>query len=611
MQGGAQVSLFSRHGTAAWFCTFDGASETRTALKKKGDVFSALVPGVKAGDHYGFRVAGPWEPTDGHLFDESKLLADPFATRFSAPFAYDARLSQPRADTAALVPKAIVEAALPDVPQRKPKPPRFIYELGVKSFTKLHPEVPDAQRGTVAALAHPAIIAHLKHIGVDTVELMPLHVWMDERHLQPLGLTNAWGYNSVQFFALDPRLCPGGWAELRGAVAALHAAGLQVLLDVVFNHSGESDVHGPALSFRGLDNAVYYAQDNGVLHNDAGTGNTLALNNPPVTAMVLAALRHAVMKAGIDGFRFDLATALGRMGDEGFRADAPLIEAITNDPILGARILIAEPWDVGPGGYRLGNFPSGWLEWNDQFRDGVRRFWRGDYWSANQLATRLCGSSDVFATRKPSASVNFLAAHDGFTLRDLTLFAEKRNHDNGEGNRDGNNAEVTCPASNVQALLATLFLSRGTMMLTAGDEFGRTQNGNNNAYCQDNETTWLDWSRRDQKLIDYVSNLNALRARLESFLEDQFVTADEAEWFGPAGGAMPWNARENFVLGLLLTNAAEARLALMFNAGDDAAPLPLKAGPGKNWQRIFASSDGQGCPPHSVAVFELKSARKK
>ena len=664
MQGGAQVSLFSRRGTKAWFCSFVGGKETRTALKKEGDVFSGLVKGIKAGDFYGFRVAGPWAPEKGHRFDASKLLVDPYATCISGPFTYDPDLSQRGLDTALigqqeltlppsgegapqgrmrvlsqtlleavalaerpssplrapspngrrvndksaplLVPRCIVEEALPDLPLRTTKPPRFIYELGVKSFTKLHPDVPEGMRGTVAAIAHPAIIDHLKKIGVDTIELMPIHAWIDERHLQALGLTNAWGYNSVQFFALDPRICPGGWAELRDTIAALHEHGIQVVLDVVFNHSGEGDQFGPTVSFRGLDNATYYAQTNGELHNDAGTGNTLALNNPPVMQMVLASLRHAVLKAGVDGFRFDLATALGRM-DDGFHADAPLIKAITDDPILGSRILIAEPWDVGPGGYRLGNFPAGWLEWNDQYRDGLRRFWRGDYWSANNLATQLCGSSDIFATRNPSASVNFIAAHDGFTLRDLTRYAEKQNHINGENDRDGNGSEVSWPSGNARALLATLFLSRGTMMLTAGDEFGRTQYGNNNAYAQDNEITWLNWAKKDEKLITFVCNINALRQQLESFLEDRFITSKEATWFGADGGTMPWNRNENFLLGFKLVSANGEKIALMFNASDDEAPLPLKPEKGKSWQRIFTSDEGHGCPAHGVAVFQLRA----
>ena len=473
MKGGAEVALFSRNGTAAWMCTFAGEVEKRTELKKSGDVFFGFVRGMKAGDMYGFRLSGPWTPENNHRFDQNKLLVDPYATRISCAFKYAAPLSELGVNTAALVPKCIAEVELPDVPLRKIKPPRLIYELGVKSFTKLHPEIPMEQRGTVAALAHPAIIAHFRKIGVDTLELMPIHCWIDERHLQDLGLTNAWGYNSVQFMALDPRVAPGGWAELRDTVSVLHQNGIQVIMDVVYNHSGESDQLGPTISFRGLDGATYYAHTDGKLHNDAGCGNTLDLNNPPVTEMVLDSLRHAVLKCGVDGFRFDLATVLGRTED-GFQAGAPLVKRITDDAVLGSRILIAEPWDVGPGGYRLGNFPPQWLEWNDQYRDTVRRFWRGDLWSANQMATRLCGSSDIFVGRKPSNSVNFIAAHDGFTLRDLTLYAAKLNCANGESNRDGNSAEITWPSGNVEALLATLFLSRGTMMMTAGDEFGRT-----------------------------------------------------------------------------------------------------------------------------------------
>ena len=575
-------------------------------LTRTGDVFSGFVKGIKAGDTYGFRVAGPWAPTEGHRFDESKLLIDPYASQLSAPFAYTPELSTRGTDTAKVLPKCVVQPELPDVPLREITKPRFIYELGVKSFTKLHPEIPVAQRGTVAALAHPAIIAHLKKIGADTVELMPIHAWIDERHLGPLGLTNAWGYNDVQFFALDPRLVPGGWVELRNTIAALHQNGIQLIMDVVFNHSGEGDQFGPTLSFRGLDNATYYAMSAGELHNDAGTGNTLALNNPPVTEMVLDALRHAVLKAGVDGFRFDLATVLGREEDGGFHADAPLIKAITQDPVLGSRILIAEPWDVGPGGYRLGNFPSQWLEWNDQYRDGVRRFWRGDFWSANQLATRLCGSSDVFAGRKPSSSVNFVAAHDGFTMLDLTRFASKMNVVNGEANRDGNSDEVTWPSGDVPAMLATLFFSRGTMMLTAGDEFGRSQDGNNNAYCQDNAITWLDWPKADADLINFVSRINDVRAKYESFFEDQFVGAKDAFWFDAQGKPLEWQRKENRFLGLLLKRNKQG-LAIMLNSDEQEAAPQLPATKKQIWEKIFASAEGANCPPQALAIYHLKS----
>ena len=605
MDGGAEVALFSHHGTAAWICTFVGSTETRHALIKSGDIFSGFVKGMKVGDSYGFRVGGPWSPDEGHRFDESKLLIDPYATRISAPWAYTPALSSRGVDTANLVPKSVLEAPLTDLPLHKTTTPRLIYELGVKSFTKLHPEIPAAQRGTVAALAHPTIIAHLKKLGVDTIELMPIHAWIDERHLGPLGLTNAWGYNDVQFMALDPRLAPGGWAELRDTVFVLHQNGIQVIMDVVFNHSGESDQFGPTISFRGLDNATYYAHNKGELHNDTGCGNTLDLNNPPVTEMVLASLRHAVLKCGVDGFRFDLATVLGRMED-GFHADAPLIRAISEDPVLSSRILIAEPWDVGPGGYRLGNFPAQWLEWNDQYRDSVRRFWRGDFWSANKMATRLCGSSDIFVGRKPSNSVNFIAAHDGFTLRDLTLYASKLNSANGEDNRDGNSAEVTWPSGNVEALLATLFLSRGTMMMTAGDEFGRTQSGNNNAYSQDNEITWLSWQNANQKLIDYVSKINGLRGQYESLFQDQFIGANEALWFDETGKPLDWQRPENRFLGLMLKRGNES-LVILLNASAQEISLALPEMKSTSWKLIFASSEGANCPPFSVCLYGGKS----
>ncbi len=604
-KGGADVALFSRFGAQAWICVFEAGVETRHELAKTGDVFSGFVSAMKAGDAYGFRVAGPWSPELGHRFDESKLLMDPYATVISAPWVYTPALGMRGTDTANLVPKAIVETALTDLSLRNVTQPRLIYELGVKSFTKLHPEIPEGQRGTLAALAHPAVIAHLQKLGVDTIELMPIHAWIDERHLQLLGLSNAWGYNDVQFMALDPRLAPGGWAELRDTIAVLHQNCIQVVLDVVFNHSGESDQFGPTISFRGLDNATYYAQSNGELHNDAGCGNTLDLNNPPVTEMVVSALRHATLKCGVDGFRFDLATVLGRMDGE-FRADAPLIKAIANDPVLGTRILIAEPWDVGPGGYRLGNFPPAWLEWNDQFRDGVRRFWRGDAWSANQLATRLCGSSDIFVARKPSNSVNFVAAHDGFTLRDLTIFSAKQNLANGEGNRDGNGGEITWPGGKIEALLATLFLSRGTMMITAGDEFGRTQNGNNNAYAQDNAITWLDWQNADQKLIDYVSKISQLRGEHQAFFEDEFVGANEALWFDERGQPIDWQRPKNQFLGLLLQRGPEA-LAIAFNASTQAVLPALPGAESKRWKLIFASTEGPNCPPFSVCVYAAES----
>lgn len=427
-----------------------------------------------------------------------------------------------------------------------------MYEVNVRGFTMLHPDVPQALRGTVAALAHPAIVAHLRRLKVSAVELMPVTAWIDERHLPPLGLRNAWGYNPVAMMALDPGLCPRGVAELRETVAALHRAGIGVILDLVFNHTGESDVEGGVLSLRGLDNAAYAHAADGTLINDAGCGNTLDFANPAVRALTLASLRHFVRHCGVDGFRFDLAPVLAR--GPGFSPQAPIFADVAADPDLADRVLIAEPWDIGPGGYQLGQFPDHWLEWNDRFRDDVRRFWRGDG-GIGALATRLAGSSDIFGG--DCRSVNFLAAHDGFTLADAVAYSGRHNHANGEDNRDGHgenfswNGGVEGPTSdpailarrhrNLRALLSTLFASTGTIMLTAGDEFGRSQGGNNNAYCQDNAISWVDWAGRDRQLEQFVFGLaEARHAR-----GDAAQTFPEpGMWRDPEGGEMTseaWN----------------------------------------------------------------------
>jgi glycogen operon protein len=505
-------------------CLFDGDAEQPAPMAREGDRWTVTVPGVGAGQRYGYRAAGVHAPDAGFWFDPAKLLVDPYAVELDRRFAYDPGLSTYGFDTAALVPRAIVPApsgaGLPPPPSFEPG--GLIYELNVRSFTMRHPEVPAGQRGTIAALAHPAVVAHLVKLGVAAVELMPIVAWIDERHLPPLGLANAWGYNPVAFMALDPRLCPGGVAELRATIATLRAAGIGVLLDLVFNHTGESDRGGPTLSLRGLDPASYARARDGSLVNDAGTGNTLDFGQAHVRDLALATMRHFAM-LGVDGFRFDLAPVMAR--SPGFDPAAPIFAAIAADPVLSSRVMIAEPWDIGPGGYQLGRFPAGWLEWNDRFRDDVRRFWRGDG-DAGTLATRIAGSSDVFAG-EATRSVNFVAAHDGFTLADTVSFSGRHNHANGEDNRDGHGGEVCWnngaegpsddPAiraardHDARALLATLFAARGTPMLTAGDEFGRSQRGNNNAYAQDNETTWLDWANRDTALEDYVARLSHFR----------------------------------------------------------------------------------------------------
>jgi glycogen debranching enzyme GlgX len=596
-----------------FFSVFDESGEEelyRFGLPHRlGDVHYGFVAGIASGTRYGLRVAGPWDEALGHRFDVEKLLVDPYATAIDRPYHHEPELTLRGVDTAALVPKSIVVEPAERVPLLPARWPRFIYELQVRAFSKLHPGVATSRQGTVAALAEPVVIDHLVKLGVDTVELMPLAAWIDERHLPPLGLANAWGYNPVSFMAPDPRLAPGGLAEIRQAVSALHGAGIRVLLDVVLNHTGESDTGGATLSLRGLDNALYYRHSEGRLVNDTGCGNTLALDRAPVMQLAMDAMRSWVLRTGIDGFRFDLATVMGRAGEE-FSTDAPLLAAIEQDPLLSGLTMIAEPWDVGPGGYQLGQFPPRWGEWNDHFRDDVRHFWRGDAGSAARIATRLAGSSDIFAPhRSPTRSINFVAAHDGFTLADVVTYATKHNEANGEGNRDGNGNEVTWSDGNVRALLASLLLARGTPMLTAGDEFGRTQRGNNNAYAQDNATTWLDWQKADTGLVDFVRGLTKLRRSLPLLTVDKFLTGvagtdglPDAQWFGADGEAMAWDDQASRILGLVLADDGQ-RIMIWLNGGaDDFRPV-LRARDGRRWVRAFCSAEGADVPSRAIALY--------
>ena len=555
--GLTRFAVRSPKAGAVWLCLFDGDSEHRLPMVRVGDDWVIELPRDLSGQHYGYRADGEWAPERGLWFDPAKLLVDPYALELDRPFIQSPSLAVHGHDTADLIPHAIVTRALPEVPREPPYFTRggLVYELNVRGFTMLHPDIPPQQRGTLAALAHPAVIAHLRKIGVSAVELMPVVAWIDERHLPPLGLSNAWGYNPVSMMALDPRLAPGGVAELRETVAALHHAGIGVILDLVFNHSGESDVHGGTLSLRGLDNGAYAHAPNGTLINDTGCGNTLDFANPAVRRLTLDSLRHFVRHCGVDGFRFDLAPIMAR--GAGFAPKAPIFAEIAADPWLADRILIAEPWDIGPGGYQLGQFPENWLEWNDRYRDDLRRFWRGDA-GVGELATRLAGSSDVFGAT--TRSVNFLAAHDGFTLADTVAYEHKHNHANGEDNRDGhgenlswNNgvegpsddpAVLSSRAADIRALQATLLCSTGTVMITAGDEFGRTQHGNNNAYAQDNPLSWIDWEGRDRALEDHFAVLAHARAAHDEWFA-QFPASGEwerldgqpmtvADWENPA-----------------------------------------------------------------------------
>lgn len=586
---GTLFAVRARDAEFVELCFFKESQETRVPLQHDGDVFRTFVANVGPGLRYGYRASGPWSPERGFFFDPSKLLVDPYALTLDDRFKFDSRLAERSVDTADLVPKAIVTAQLLPVSPRPPvfRPGGLIYELNVRSFTRLHFEIPPHLRGTIGALGHPAIISHLRKLHVNAIELMPVVAWIDERHLEPLGLRNAWGYNPVVPMALDPGLAPGGIKELRDTVETLRDAGIGVILDLVLNHTGESDLLGPILSLRGLDNRCYARDPDGALVNDTGTGNTLMASDPAVRDLIVGTLRHFAGNCGVDGFRFDLAPVLAR--ESGFNSHAAIFEAIRQDPLLTDRVLIAEPWDVGPGGYQLGKFPSTWLEWNDRYRDDVRRFWRGDAGMAGRLATRIAGSSDVFEGDK-TRTVNFIASHDGFALADLVAYEHRHNEANGEANRDGqeenyswnNGIEGPSADPNVlarrqedaRALLATLFASRGTIMLTAGDEFGRSQNGNNNAYAQDNATTWLDWSNRNLALENFVAQCAAFRAASPQLQAPEFLK--NADWRDLDGQTMTpekWNAPDCPGFELRLHAEDGDTIALRFDRGHRLASL--------------------------------------
>lgn len=585
-------------------------------MQRVGDWFRLEVPGVKAGQRYGYRAEGRYDPDQGFWFDASKLLVDPYATELDRPFRHDQRLTLFGEETADLVPKAILTRHK----RVRPKPPLFrsgglIYEVQVRAFTILSRDMAEAVRGTVSALAHPSVVAHLKRLGVSAVELMPITASIDERHLPPLGLRNAWGYNPVALMALDPRLCPGGVTELRETVAALRAEGIGVILDLVLNHTGESDRNGATLCHRGLDNRTAYRHvpgAPGTLINDTGCGNTIACDHPVMRRLILDCLRHFVEHTGVDGFRFDLAPILFRT-QESFDPDGETARNLLSDPVLSDRILIAEPWDVGPGGYRLGGFPKRFLEWNDRARDNIRRAWRGDSHMNGALATALAGSSDVFGPSGQARGVTFLAAHDGFTLWDLVSHARKHNEANGENNKDGhddnhswnNGAEgqsldeevLARRRGDVKALLSTLFATRGAIMLTAGDEAGRSQKGNNNAYAQDNRLTWFDWETMDEDILTHAEFLAALRGRFTVFAGAGFFDGSgDVTWLHPEEGIMRdalWERAEEMALGMLLDtqdrlSGVRGTLAVLVNRGRYTRRFML---PGDLWTVLSAKGE--------------------
>jgi glycogen debranching enzyme GlgX/4-alpha-glucanotransferase len=632
---GINIAVFSAHATALLLCLFDEQDHETARIRlpeRAGDIFHGHIGGIRPGQRYGLRAEGPHAPREGHRFNVHKLLLDPHATVIDRPFQLhlsmfgyeqghpDADLSFDDTDSAPHMPKAIVTALPASLAQKAVVPwnRTIIYEMHVRGFSKLHPKVPEAMRGTFAGMAHKAPLAHLSNLGVTSVELLPVAAWLDERHLGPLGLTNYWGYNPVAFCAVDPRLAPGGWDEVRASVRNLEKAGIETILDVVLNHTGEGDELGPTVSLRGLDNATYYRLDGSnprLYANDAGCGNTLALERPAPLRLAMDALRRFAELGGIHGFRFDLATTLARRAT-GFDAEHPFLAAIGQDPVLSRLKLIAEPWDIGMGGYQLGQFPSQWGEWNDRYRDTTRRFWRGEAGLLGEMATRLAGSADVFAARnRPlSRSINFITAHDGFTLADLVSHEHKHNEANGENNRDGTNAnhswnhghEGSSDAESIKAarmadqraLLATLLLSRGTPMLTMGDELGHTQQGNNNAYAQDNALSWLDWGRADSSLIAHTKKLIAARLGNPALWSDKPLSGlptdangiPDVEWLRADGEAMrseDWENPHNRLLVASLHaawNGECSRAVVAINAGADAADVMLpEPGEGHGW----------------------------
>ena len=679
-EDGVNFAVPSTHATAVDLCLFDEAGVVELARLRlpgrTGDVWHGRLDGAGAGLVYGLRAHGPWRPDRGQWFNPNKLLLDPWARDIVGQhrwrdelFAADRRHPQhmdPQDNAPwALKARVVDERAAPfdwgdDRPPDTPLDETVFYELHVKAWTRLHPDIPPGLRGTYAGLGHPAAVAHLTRLGITAVELLPVHHHLDEERLVRMGLVNHWGYNTLGFFCPDPRYAAGIDSqspadEFRTMVKALHAAGIEVILDVVYNHTAESDAAGPSLSWRGLDNASWYRhhrddQQRAQLDNHTGCGNTLDIRQPRVLQMVMDSLRHWVTQMHVDGFRFDLAPVLGR-GDQGFDPHAAFFAAVVQDPVLSRVKMIAEPWDIGPGGYQVGNFPRGWLEWNDRFRDVMRGYWlhmghpggptRADF------AQRLCASSDLFERRgrAPAESVNYVVSHDGFTLRDLVSHDERHNLANGEGNRDGHghnlshNCGVEGPTDdpNVnalrgrlqRALLATTLLAQGTPLLAAGDELGHTQRGNNNPYCQDNEITWIDWSRADTALVDFTARVLGLRRLLRplanrwySGLPDRRGLPD-LTWLRSDGQTLEgdaWRDPHSRVLGCLIGRPARAMAPLLLLVNGDAWDRLFHL-PSGVWQVVLDSTESNGAgrwhgqgeielplPAHSVLLLAAAGA---
>ncbi len=661
---GVNFAMFSANAEKVELCIFDpsGRRELQriTMPEQTDEIWHCYLPEARPGLLYGYRVHGPWRPEEGHRFNPYKLLLEPCAKQIVGPLRWsDAHfsyriggrredLTMDRRDNAAGMPKCrVIDPAFTWGDDRRPRIPwrdTVIYEAHVRGFTINHPDVPPQLRGTYAGMSTGPVIDYLRRLGVTTVELMPVHYFVDDRHLVERGLRNYWGYNSLGYFVPDARYSASGHiSEFKTMVKAMHSAGLEVILDVVYNHTAEGNHLGPTLSFRGIDNASYYrlmAHEPRYYMDYTGTGNTLNMQHPRVLQLIMDSLRYWVLEMHVDGFRFDLAATLARELHEVDRLGA-FFDIIRQDPVLSQVKLIAEPWDLGEGGYQVGNFPVGWAEWNDRYRDTVRAYWRGDEAQMGELARRVAGSSDLYENsgRTPHASINFVAAHDGFTVHDLVTYNEKHNQANGEDNRDGHNhnlswncgveGETDDEAVNAMRrrqkrnLLATLLLSQGVPMLLAGDEFGRTQQGNNNAYCQDNAISWVDWERARafRPLTAFVERLIALRKRHPIFRRKRyFVGAPVAGlevkdmlWLTPQGVEMTaedWQMPFARCLGVYLhgkslteTDARGHRLRddsflLLFNAHHEAITFTLPGfTPHAAWDPLIDTAAEDGTPP--------------
>ncbi|KYJ96912.1 glycogen debranching protein GlgX [Microbacterium sp. CH1] len=637
---GTNFALFSEGAERVELCLFDAdGTETRVPLTEvDAFVWHGYLPTVQPGQHYGYRVHGPYDPAQGQRFNPNKLLLDPYAKAVAGEidwgqslFGYDFGDPDSRNDddSAAAMAKGVVVSPFfewgGDRPLKTPYAETVIYEAHVKGLTQRHPEVPEELRGTYAGIAHPAVVEHLQRLGVTALELMPVHQFVNDSVLQDKGLSNYWGYNTLGFFAPHNAYAAGGQdgqqvQEFRAMVRALHEAGIEVILDVVYNHTAEGNHLGPTLSMRGIDNEAYYRleEDKRYYTDYTGTGNSLNAGNPHALQLLMDSLRYWVTEMHVDGFRFDLAATLAR---EFYDVDrlAAFFELVQQDPIVSQVKLIAEPWDIGPGGYQVGNFPPQWTEWNGKYRDTVRDFWRGEPQALGEFASRLTGSADLYehSGRRPVASINFVTAHDGFTLRDLVSYNEKHNEDNGEDNNDGeshnrsDNMGAEGPTDDIDInrrrarqqrnFLATLLLSQGVPMISHGDELGRTQHGNNNGYAQDNELTWIDWEAADLPLVEFTAAVARLRHDHPTFRRSRFFdgrpVADEdgeripdVVWLRPDGARMTpedWDSGFGRSVGMFLNGRGirendrrgrpveDVNFLVYFNSGDEPVDLAL------------------------------------